>query len=339
MKKKETMIILFLLFLSPALGELLSASCPPLKFFHPPMFVILVVFYGCGTLLIREARARWKLQWAVIFLAVAYGIVEEGVMMQSFFSPHHEGLGNLSGYGMYFGVQWPWTIGLTFYHATVSTIIPIVIIELLWPKYKYAPLLKKRGLLLAFAGITAVTILVMISVWEKEKGKADPYRPDPALLVGSVLVVALLVFLAHRYRKSKVSIRRIHLFSPLLFGACAFLFQTFNLLIGYTLAVNDVSAKIAIGVQLAAMALMLLFVFFQIFHQNATKRHLVSLVLGALLLFILLSPLHEFAPGFNQDPTRGMLLVGIAALILLIIWRRRVLKADCPEIIEINSTK
>ena len=36
-----------------------------------------MLLYGCGTLLIREAKARWKLGWSVILLAIAYSIIEE----------------------------------------------------------------------------------------------------------------------------------------------------------------------------------------------------------------------------------------------------------------------
>ncbi|MCG7849162.1 MAG: hypothetical protein MIO93_08305 [ANME-2 cluster archaeon] len=94
-----------LLFLPPAIGELLSGSSPPLQFFNPLMLLMLVLLYGCGTLLIREAMVRWNLQWSVIFLAVAYGIVEEGLMVKSYFNPGWVDMGILSGYDMYFGVQ------------------------------------------------------------------------------------------------------------------------------------------------------------------------------------------------------------------------------------------
>ena len=85
--KKETKIVVSLLLLSPALGELLPGSAPPLVFFNPITLLTLVLLYGCGTLLIREAKARWKLQWSVVFLAAAYGIVAEGILVKSFFNP------------------------------------------------------------------------------------------------------------------------------------------------------------------------------------------------------------------------------------------------------------
>ena len=100
----------------------MSGSAPPLEFFNPVFFLLLVLMYGCGTLLIREARARWRLQWSIIFLAIAYGIIEEGLMVKSFFNPDWQDIEKLSEYGELMGVQWVWTIMLTIYHATISTL-------------------------------------------------------------------------------------------------------------------------------------------------------------------------------------------------------------------------
>lgn len=326
--KKETQILIILLFLSPALGELLSGSSPPLMFFNPVSLLMLVLLYGCGTLLIREAKARWKLQWSVILLAVAYGIIEEGMLVQSFFNPGWEDLGVLSGYGMYFGVQWPWAIMLTFYHATISTLIPIAIVELLWPKYKDVPLLKKRGVILAFVGISLVTIWGMIFMGTQGGDKVIPYHPNPLLLIGSFIAVVLLTWVAYKYKNSRISTNKAFLFSPFVFGIVGFLFQPFNLFTPNMLAEAKVSAIITLSVQFIEIILVLLFIAYQLYHQNITRRHLVSLIFGSVLFWILLTPIQEFAEGVNPDPTQGMLAVGVIALILLIVWRRIVLKTE-----------
>ena len=70
--KEESKIFIFLILLSPALGELLSSSSPPGEFFNPLTLLMLILLYGFGALLIRELRVRWNLQWSIIFLAVAY---------------------------------------------------------------------------------------------------------------------------------------------------------------------------------------------------------------------------------------------------------------------------
>jgi len=324
--KRETRTLLFLLFLPPALGELLSASTPPLAFFNPLTFLILVLLYGCGALLIREAKARWNLQWSVIFLAIAYGIIEEGILMKSFFNPGHVDLGALSQYGTYFGVQWPWTIMLIFYHATISTLIPIAIAGSLWPECKDTLLLKRKGLISAFTGISLVTIWGMVFVGAQEGGKMIPYYPNPLLLIGSFASVILLVWLAYKYKNSRISTNAAFLFSPLVFAVIGFLFQAFNLLTPGILAKASVPATITILLQVIGAAAVLLFIFYQMCHQNITKRHIVSLVFGSILFSILLTPIHEFGETGNPDPTQGMLIVGIISLILLIAWRRVALK-------------
>ena len=48
--------VLVLLVLAPAVGELLSGSSPPLQFFNPVSFLLLVGLYGCGALLVRETE-------------------------------------------------------------------------------------------------------------------------------------------------------------------------------------------------------------------------------------------------------------------------------------------
>ena len=325
--KRETKIIILLLFLSPALGELLSGSSPPLEFFNPIALLILVLLYGCGTLLIREAKVRWNLQWSVIFLAIAYGVIEEGILMKSFFNPGHEDLGVLSQYGMYFGVQWPWTIMLTLYHATISTLIPIAIVELLWPGYKDVPLLKRRGLILSCTGISLVTIWGMIFAGAQEGDKATPFYPNLLLWIGGFATVALLIWLAKKYREGLVSTSKIRLFPPYVFGILGFLCMASNLLVPHILAGAGVHAPITILVQSIGIVLVLLFVFYQIYHQAITRRHIVSLIFGSILFFILLTPVQEFAEGAYPNPTQGMLAVGIISLILLIIWRHIVLKS------------
>ena len=123
--KTETKALITLLILATLMGELLSGSTPLLVFINPVLIFLLGLLYGCGTLLIREAKVRWKMQWSTIFLAMAYGIIEEGTVVQSFFNAGWTDLTVLSNYGLFLGVQWPWAIELTLFHATFSTLIPI----------------------------------------------------------------------------------------------------------------------------------------------------------------------------------------------------------------------
>jgi hypothetical protein len=292
------------------------------------MLLMLVLLYGCGTLLIREAMVRWNLQWSVIFLAVAYGIVEEGLMVKSYFNPGWVDMGVLSGYGMYFGVQWTWTIMLTFYHATISTLIPIALVGMYWPEYARVPLLKKKGLRLVSAGLVFIPLLGMMFMGTWDNGKMIPFHPHPLLLIGGTAVVAMLTLLAYRYRNSRVTTFRFLVLPQLVFGIVGFMFQSLNLILPNLLAEIGTSGIITIAIQLVLFASALLFATHQVYHWNVTKRHITALVSGSLSFFILFAVIQECNPGMNPDPTQGMLLVGVVSLVLLALWRRTVLKNE-----------
>ena len=279
----------------------------------------------------REAKVRWNLQWSVIFLAIAYGIVEEGLMVKSFFNPGHVDMGILSAYGSLLGIQWVWTVQLIIYHAVISILMPIAIIELLWPEYKNVPLLQKKGLILTFTGISLVTIFGMIYFGAQEGNKMVPYHPHPLLLVGSFLIVVLLVWLAHKYRNSKISTINMPVLPSFIFGICGFIIQAINLIIPGSFAEAQISAVFTIITQFFIVALIFLFVIYQIYNRNITKSHMVSFVFGSILFYILLTPVHEFVEEMNQDPTQGMLIVGIVSLVLLVLWRYLVLKRSSDQ--------
>ena len=323
----EAKMVVLLLFLPPMIGELLSGSSPPLSFFSGGI-IFLVLLYGCGTLLIREAKARWDLQWSIIFLVVAYGIIEEGTMVQSFFNVGHVDLGALSGYGMYGGVQWPWSIGLTVYHATISTLVPLVMVEYLYPGYKDIPVLKRRGTALCLAGFIFVIVFwLVVGIFLKGIPMYDTYHFSYALNSATLLVVAILIWLAYKFKTSKVS-SKTHCLSPVTFGFIGFWIMVINLFIPHILAEMQIFSGITIFVQLIWVTLLLLFLFYQVYNEHTTKRHIVSLVSGFLLFFIALTPLQEVGMAENPDPTAGMLAVGIVAFGLLIIWRRTVLRGE-----------
>lgn len=136
MKKFLPALVLF--FLSPAIGELLSGSAPPAEFFTPLVIIILAVLYGGGAIMVREAVIRWRKGWmSLLALGAAYAIIEEGLMVKSFFDPAWQDIGILGSYGRWAGVNWVWTIELTIYHAVVSIAIPILLTGLMFPRLRH----------------------------------------------------------------------------------------------------------------------------------------------------------------------------------------------------------
>lgn len=178
--------VLFLL--SPLVGELLSSSSPL------PGFLIawlpLAVLYGCGVLLIREARVRWSLGWPAVFiLGAAYGIVEEGIVVRSFFDPGWKDLGLLAEYGRAGGVNWTWAHLLTLFHSAVSIAAPILAVEVAFPWRRTESWIGRRGLVWSAVGILAWVAIGGSGFMEATGGQ----------LLGAGLVVAGLVWLARRF--------------------------------------------------------------------------------------------------------------------------------------------
>lgn len=134
---------------SPVIAELLSTSVSPVAFFIPWVFALFVLFYGCGSILIREFSIRWGSGWrGVLLLGAGFGILQEGVSTRAFFDPAWRSLGPLAGHGRWFGVNVIWTLDVILYHAVVSVAIPILLVGLLFPRSAAKPWLSRWGLAL-----------------------------------------------------------------------------------------------------------------------------------------------------------------------------------------------
>lgn len=137
LKKLKVPPALTLFLLSPVIGELLSGSSPPLEFFNPIAFLFMASLYGSGAIVVRELKLRWKKGFkALLLLGAAYGILEEGLLVKSFFDPKWMGLGILGSFGRWAEVNWVWAEMLTVYHAVFSITIPIVLVELAYAERK-----------------------------------------------------------------------------------------------------------------------------------------------------------------------------------------------------------
>lgn len=192
--------IVALWLLAPMCGEMLSGSSPPLAWLSPITWILLGFLYGSGALLIREFVRRWDKGWtSILLLGLAYGIYEEGIVVRSFFDPAWGDLNDLAWYGRWLGVNWVWTICLTLFHATASTTIPILLVELLCPDQRRILWLTQRGMKvhgLLFGSMAIIGIafkmhapplgyagcgLVMLLLWELARRWPHP-APDRMLV-------------------------------------------------------------------------------------------------------------------------------------------------------------
>ena len=89
--------------------------------------VLLVPLYGGGAVLIREAVRHTGRSWpSILMLALAYGVLEEGIATMSLFNPNYVGLRLLdNGYVPSLGIGVPWTVLVLTLHVVWSVGVPI----------------------------------------------------------------------------------------------------------------------------------------------------------------------------------------------------------------------
>jgi hypothetical protein len=175
-----------LFVLSPLIGEVLFGAIPLSRL--PFGLLGVVGLYGGGAILVRELVVRRRLgaTWLVV-LGLAYGLVEEGLVVQSLFDQHYRGLDFLGYYGHWLGVSWVWLEFIVPYHAVFSIAIPIVVTELLFPARRDTPWVSTRGL----AGVALIFLANAVLLARFQVGLFTSHAPQTSL--GANVVTALVV--------------------------------------------------------------------------------------------------------------------------------------------------
>jgi hypothetical protein len=184
---------LVLALLAPLCAEV-SLGTVPLRMAWA--YLIFAPIYSAGALFLREILRRTGGGYGnVLLLGVAYGLVEEGLSLQSLTSPHLYGA---AGWGpRLFGVNTAYTELNLVYHALFSVAIPVILVEFLFASHGRAPYLRRGGVLAA--GVIALlgAALLRVSVPPSD----DPGYTMPLLAVVIVaLLAAAVIVLARRVR-------------------------------------------------------------------------------------------------------------------------------------------
>jgi hypothetical protein len=144
-------------------AELLPGSAPITQ---PGLWPFLLLIYGPGALLIREAVRRRKRGWAsILLLGAAYGLVEEGLALQSLFNP---ALYHAADWGARFlGINGVYAEAAIIIHAVWSAAIPILLTDLLFPGRRDTPYLGRSGLILTgvwyILGVALLALLALLT--------------------------------------------------------------------------------------------------------------------------------------------------------------------------------
>ncbi len=176
-----------LFFLAPLVSEFLLGNLPITML---PAIVALAPMYGGGALLIREVVRRRGLGWPnILILAVAYGVLEEGLTTQSLFNPNYAGQRLLDeGFVPALGIAVPWTLFVVGIHVFWSVCTPILMVEGLSGARRTTPWLGRPGLVVTavlFALGIAVTTAINMSLW--------PYTATAAQFTVTGVILVLLV--------------------------------------------------------------------------------------------------------------------------------------------------
>jgi hypothetical protein len=189
-------LILYFVLLAALLPEAITGSTPPLAWLNPIQALLNVWLYGTGVLVVRELSLRWKTGWpGVLLLGAAYGIIEEGLAVTTFFDPTLPQLagGPLAWYGRLGGVNWVWAVWLTIFHAIFSMAFPIFLIEWHYPALRGRALLSQRGLAATVVLLALATLTINALV-----NAAVPYRVGLPEYLGAFVAIGLFAYLARR---------------------------------------------------------------------------------------------------------------------------------------------
>lgn len=304
-----------LLLLAPLIGELLSGSAPPVEFFHPFGFILLTSLYGSGALVIRELRVRWnKGIGTTLLLGSAYAMIEEGLMVASFFNPQWPDLGRLSIYSRWLGVNWIWVVMLTIYHAVYSITIPIALVELVYSDRRTQSWVSPR----TFCIVLGLFVSVVVFGFFGFTVLAEYTAPIFPYLITTMLILLLgygAYHLPATWGQGDIAVLPPKLLW--LLGVAG----TFGFFFGFWL-LPSVIPSWHLGLFISFMLLSLAIAFLTRYQwDKASDYHRFALFSGALVFFIVFAPLQEFDTT-RMDNTTGMTLVGVSCLSgLLLLYR------------------
>jgi len=270
---------------APVFGEVFSGSTRLNEFFNPFTFVTEAMLYGCGAILVRELVVRWKKGWlAMLLLGMAYGIYEEGMVVQSLFDPTWHDLGVLATYGRAAGVNWVWAEHLTIFHALISISASITFVEILYSSQRGDLWVRSRSWWM----VNWLAFLTVLLLW-----KLDIKYDSGAWQLVCVLTIILLAGLARILPGRILPPMHKPVPRPARFWWAGFLAYFAQLLLIYVFSSKGT---------LPFPALMLLVFLFDIFvlwlvsrwNGNGVSwddRHRLALINGALCFFLIFGPL------------------------------------------------
>lgn len=312
--------VMVLILLAPLVAEVLPGSTPLTM---PGLLLLDLLIYGPGALLIRELVRRRGRGWAsILLLGAIYGLIEEGLALQSLFNPAYN---HVSLWGAYaFGINWVYAgVTIIWIHPVWSVAIPILLTELLFPARRATLYLRRFGLIVI--GIWYALGVAIVGFFART---SYPYNVPPTLLGAVVLLVLVLVVIALFALPRRVPrpIRTLNAPQPwvvlLVIGIGALTLPSSLWRVEPAFASFPL-VLVSLLVPLVVAAAMIWLVRSFAPTRDWSDRHLLALASGALIAHTVVGGL-IFSKTMAQGVAIGALgLVMLILLVLFAVWVRR----------------
>ncbi|MFI6426955.1 hypothetical protein [Promicromonospora sp. NPDC050880] len=161
---------------------------------------LLLVMYGAGVLVVREAAVRAGGGWpTLVLLGLVYQLAEDGLGLQALTSPDMYGAADWGLRAL--GVNWSYWVSQVGVHVVFSVLVPVLLTDLLFPAHRGRPYLRAGGLagvgLLAVLGVVGLRVVIS---WTEDPGYLTPWGWTAAYVVAMVLLAWLALRVVPRVR-------------------------------------------------------------------------------------------------------------------------------------------
>jgi hypothetical protein len=317
--------ILTLAFLAPIISEVLFGSTPVSRLF---LLLPQTATYGCAALLSREIARRTGGGWrAILLLGLAWAVAEEFLIIQTSVTPLI-GVDPARTYGgRALGVSWVYLVWALGYISIWSILIPIQLVELIYPDRRDQPWLRTPGIVAAIVFLIAGSLMA----WYGWTHMAEPrifgrrYDPPVGWVVAAVVSIVGLVVGASRLRPAPERTREGSPPEPTALGLAGFGLGA--AWVGLLLLAYGVAPKLPVGATYAIAGLLALVGWTRIRRWSSSPafgdRHRVALIIGALVASMAVGFVATFAISSRLD-IAGKVVLNVLALALLLVLARRI---------------
>jgi hypothetical protein len=162
-----------------------------------------VLMWGCGTLIIRDVVRRWRGNWTTMLpLGLALSVAEEFIVQQTSLAPM-PWLGSTPMYGRVWGVNWIYFLFMLAFESVCITLVPVQIVDLIFPERRKEPWLRTRGMVIASV-VFALGALLAWFLWVKiariQVFHVPDYKPPMVTFVLGLIAIFVLVLISYALR-------------------------------------------------------------------------------------------------------------------------------------------